>query len=124
MLQEHSRRLELLLMIGIGFVFVLWSCRQSELDSAHQNVKERADNLYIPEGGFVPDSETAIRVAEAVWIPIYGEAVMNKKPFKAELINDSLWIVVGTLHSGELGGVPYAEIQKADGRIVGVSHGK
>lgn len=34
----------------------------------------------------VPDEETAIRVAEAVWTPIFGkEAVESQRPFRAEL---------------------------------------
>ena len=28
---------------------------------------------YLPPDGVVPDSVTAARIAEAVWIPIYGE---------------------------------------------------
>jgi len=28
---------------------------------------------YIPPNGFVPDAATAGRIAEAIWIPIYGE---------------------------------------------------
>ena len=28
---------------------------------------------HVPPNGFVPDSETAIRIASAVWTPIYGE---------------------------------------------------
>jgi hypothetical protein len=28
---------------------------------------------HVPPKGFVPDAVTASRIAEAVWIPIYGE---------------------------------------------------
>lgn len=73
--------------------------------------------------GYVPDEETAIKIAEAVWLPIYGENVKDEKPFHASLKNDSIWIVEGTLHT-ELGGVARAEIQKRDGKILRVIHGK
>lgn len=83
---------------------------------------------YKPETGYVPDAETAIKIAEAVLIPIYGEKVINEeKPLKAEL-KDDIWIVTGTLHCPEgrdcLGGVAEIEISKDDGRILRVSHGK
>lgn len=72
---------------------------------------------------FVPNEETAIKVAEAIWYPIYGESIYQKKPFKAELKNE-VWIIKGSLPSGMKGGVPYIEIQKKDCKILKVTHGK
>ena len=47
---------------------------------------------YVPKDGFVPDAHTAIRIAEAVWIPIYGEQKLKKeKPFHAQYRDDH-WI--------------------------------
>lgn len=86
---------------------------------------ESQKHSFIPKDGFVPDKETAIRIAEAVWIPIYGEEKINsEKPFKATLSN-GVWMVEGSLPEGfEKGGVAIAEIAKKDGRIIRVSHGK
>jgi hypothetical protein len=76
-----------------------------------------------PPNGFVPDKETAIRIAVAVWEPIYGAAqIAWQKPYRVRLEN-GVWIVEGTLHA-ELGGVAAAEISKADGRVLRVSHGQ
>ncbi len=72
---------------------------------------------------YVPDKATAIKIAEAIWVPIYGKKIFNNKPFIAELRNDGVWIVEGTLKSGK-GGVPYIEIQKSDCKILKVIHGK
>lgn len=72
---------------------------------------------------YVPDKETAIKIAEAIWLPIYGEGIYNCKPFVAELRNDSIWVVQGTLTTGK-GGVPYIEIQKTDCKVLKVIHGK
>jgi hypothetical protein len=36
-----------------------------------------------PEAGFVPDQATAVRIAEAVWIPIYGEGIVEQRPYRA-----------------------------------------
>ena len=79
---------------------------------------------YVPRNGFVPDEKTAIRIAEAVWAPIYGEEqVAKERPFKAHL-KGGIWTVEGTLPTGRDGGVAVAEIRKADGKIIRVSHGK
>jgi hypothetical protein len=80
---------------------------------------------YMPSKGYVPDAKTAIRIAVAVWSPIYGEKkIQEEKPFKAKL-NKGVWIVEGSLPSGwQHGGVAIAEIAKRDGRILRVSHGK
>lgn len=80
-------------------------------------------NKSSERNGYVPDAETAIKIAEAAWFPIYGKEVLDEKPFQAILQNDSIWIVEGTLHD-ELGGVAHAEIQRKDGKILKVIHGK
>jgi hypothetical protein len=39
-------------------------------------------NSIRPKDGLVPDAETAMRIAEAVWIPIFGhEEVERLKTF-------------------------------------------
>ena len=52
---------------------------------------------YIPKTGFVPDSDTAVRVAEALLVPVYGkEHIESERPFTATLKND-VWTVEGSL---------------------------
>jgi hypothetical protein len=78
---------------------------------------------WAPPNGFVPNEATAIRIAVAVWEPIYGVAqIAAQKPYRARL-EKGVWIVEGTLNS-ELGGVAIAEIVKSDGRVLRVSHGR
>ena len=80
-------------------------------------------------GGYVPDVETAKRIAEAVWLPIYGaEEIESQKPFQVNFRN-GIWIVRGVLHNQNtnyivLGGTALAEISQKDGRIFKVSHGE
>ena len=79
---------------------------------------------YKPEEGYVSNEETAIKIAVAVWIPIYGEEeIENQKPYNAVLINE-VWHVTGSLPEGWLGGFAEAEIAKDDGRILRISHGE
>lgn len=79
---------------------------------------------FLPTEGYVPNEATAVRIAEAVWLPIYGEAVLKEKPFHATLA-DEIWTVEGTLAKEyQQGGVALAQISKIDGHIIRVSHGK
>src|ERR1017187_8441827 len=53
----------------------------------------------IPKKGYVPDSATAVRIAEAVLIPGYGQdKIESQRPFTAKL-KDDVWTVYGTVHS-------------------------
>ena len=42
---------------------------------------------------YVPNAETAIKVAEAIWLPIYGKNIEENKPFIASLNEKNVWIV-------------------------------
>lgn len=88
---------------------------------------------YPPKEGYVPDSDTAVRIAEAVLIPIYGKRqIESERPFTAKL-KDGMWTVSGTLHCPDgkggttttcVGGVAVVEISKADARILSMVHYK
>src|SRR5690242_532970 len=73
--------------------------------------------------GYVPNEETAIKVAEALWLPLYGANIYNHRPFKA-MLQDSIWVVEGTLDDGARGGVPHAEIRKKDCKVIRLYHTK
>lgn len=83
---------------------------------------------YVPPGGYVAAETTAVQIAEAVLVPIYGkETIEKEKPLIATLSGD-VWTVSGTLHNGffvkKNGGVALIEISKIDGKILRVTHGK
>ncbi len=88
---------------------------------------------YKPKAGYVPDAATAIGIAEAVLVPVYGkEQIESERPFAATL-KDEVWIVGGTLHCSDgkggdttlcAGGVATVKISKSDGRILYMMHGK
>jgi hypothetical protein len=84
-----------------------------------------AQSNYKPPQGYVPDAETAINIAVAVWEPIYGrDKIAEEKPYKAKLRN-GVWVIEGSLPAGHnVGGVALAEISKEDGRVLKVIHGK
>jgi hypothetical protein len=72
--------------------------------------------------GYVPDAATAIRIAEAVWEPIYGAArLARERPFQADLA-DCTWIVRGRKVPGTQNGALIAEIDERDARILRIGY--
>lgn len=89
------------------------------------SLASQAEQSYIPPKGFVPDEQTAVRIAEAVLSPIYGaDQIAREKPFTA-VLKGEVWTVEGHLPASQnRGGVALVEISKVDGRILRVTHGK
>ena len=85
---------------------------------------EKPKHTVDPKDGYVPTKEVAIKIAVAVWEPIYGaDKITDEKPYRATLAG-KVWTVEGSLPKGAKGGVAVAEISKKDGRVIRVSHGK
>ena len=124
-------------------VLCLFSCQEKKVidQSGFYYLVEENDTLITMESkiqpkceghglneakklGFVPDEETAIKIAESVWYPIYGSDIYTELPFKAEMVGDSIWFVHGTLPKGFFGGVCMIRIRKSDGKILFVGHEK
>ena len=82
-----------------------------------------ADNKsYTPKDGFVPNADTAIAIALAVWGPIYGEEhIEQQSPYRATL-SEGVWTVTGTLPENVFGGTAVAEIAKQSGCVLRVYH--
>ncbi|MGA1982150.1 MAG: NTF2 fold immunity protein [Acidobacteriaceae bacterium] len=89
---------------------------------------------FSPPGGFVPNEATAVKVAEAVLVPVYGEQqIASERPFHARRDGDT-WTVSGTLRCPDGkggttttlcdGGVAEVHISAADARILSMKHGK
>ena len=131
-----------LIIISFLSVYILEACNivgGSKIEVVEDNSLCREDSAVCLDkiaNGFVPDKETAAKIAVAVWSPIYGEEVIKQqKPYLVRLTNDSVWIVEGTLnennffmryfyHGHFLGGTAYIEIRKSDGKILRVIHGE
>ena len=87
---------------------------------------------YVPKTGYVPDSATAIQIAQAVLVPVYGQKqIESEKPFAAKLERD-VWTVTGTLHCANRsdgdsdceGGTAEVRLSKKDARILSMIHYK
>ena len=97
-----------LFVIGIGMVH-------------SQEPQETKELTLKPKGGYVPNAETAVRIGEAVLIPVYGEKQINQeRPFKATPEGD-VWRVTGTLNCAApecAGGTAVVRISKTAAEIL------
>jgi hypothetical protein len=77
--------------------------------------------IPVNEKGWVPDEATAIRIAEAVWLPIFGDGIYAFNPFKAEYnMLRNCWEVRGTLPENEIifAELPKIIINRNNGKII------
>ena len=72
----------------------------------------------------INNQDDAIKTAEKEWIKHYGKNIYNEKPFKAEIKNDSIWVITGTLPEDYDGGVLYIEINAKNCKILNITHSK
>lgn len=82
----------------------------------------------LPEGGYVPDATTSVRIAEAVLIPIYGtKQIGYERPFHATLDRDT-WTISGSLHCKNtantvcVGGTAIVQLSKTTGEVLLLVH--
>lgn len=86
-----------------------------------------------PKHAPVPDTEAAIARAEVALIPVYGKKqIESERPFTATLKGD-VWTVWGTLYCPDgkggtrtdcEGGVAMVKIDKRNGHVLHMEHGK
>lgn len=134
------------MILGCSYFVTLWSCDEAK-DSCNRSRSSAACNLpsacttknfdkfdYVrhvflssksvqPKNGIVPDAKTAVAIAYAVALPIYGEqAIHSELPFRSQLKNGS-WIVLGTLNCKNcMGGTIMVQIDQRSGRILYINH--
>jgi hypothetical protein len=88
---------------------------------------------YVSAGGYVPNEVVAVKIAEAVLMPVYGEKqIASERPFKATL-KDDVWTVQGTLTCPDgkggittfcVGGTATVKLSKVDARVLFMMHYK
>lgn len=85
------------------------------------------DNGLLEQIYVVPDERTALKIAKAVWLPIYGGKNLLGYSYKIELIEGKFWIIIGVKkinrYFGSQGGGPYIHIERETGTILQVGHG-
>jgi hypothetical protein len=64
--------------------------------------------------------------AEKIWVEIYGDDVIEQKPYEVSFDEDNnVWLVNGVFHEkNAFGGVAYILIEKDTGKVLAVWHTK
>ncbi len=77
------------------------------------------ENQDSPQINYVPNEQTAVRVAEVIWTELWGEKFVNGcKPFSADS-SKGVWHVHGKIPSpGSLGGTIHMKLQICDCKIL------
>ena len=117
--------LGLLLIIALSLAIFFGVKSKSGETDGNMLKKYGVNENFIPDKGMIPDEETAKKIADAVFIQIYGDSINDKKPFDVKFDEEyKVWVVKGTLKANEIGGVPNIIIRKSDGKIIAVWHTK
>jgi hypothetical protein len=81
---------------------------------------------FISSNGYIPDKETAIKIAKAIWQPIYGKRELFLLSYDVKLENESVWVIEGysnlQIFFNKFGGGPIIKIDKFSGRVLYVGH--
>lgn len=78
---------------------------------------------FMPKDSLVPDKITALKIADAIWQPIYRKELYQYWPFSATLNEKNQWVVKGTRSKNQAFiGIPIMIIEKSDGKIVKIDH--
>jgi len=86
------------------------------------SLAQNVPKVFECNGGVVADKETAIRIAEAILFPVYGEsAIRGQRPYQVAL-KDGQWTVDGTERPGFVGGRFHIIIVQLDARIVEIGY--
>ena len=117
-------------LIGLCLLLVLMGCQTNASHESHSAPDpedysvEAFKEPYTPKEGIIPDEATAVSVAEAVLVPIYGkELVDSEKPFHAKL-QKNIWKVTGHMREGRKGGTAELYLQRSDGKVLRIIHGE
>jgi len=95
---------------------------KEELDAVL--AKKPGHNVVDNKELIVKDSNTAIKIAEAILFEIYGkENIEEQKPYEKYLIKN-YWVISGTLPEGSKGGTFLIIINAKNSQVLKITHGK
>ncbi|OBW42061.1 hypothetical protein AB670_01579 [Chryseobacterium sp. MOF25P] len=120
------------IIFNLLFVLFIFSCTKNpeifkennDLKHAESELKNALINNEILPDKVIPDSQTAVDVAENFLFNIYGkENIIQQRPYNLNFIDD-YYIIEGTLPKNTLGGTFLIIINSKDGKIIKLTHGK
>ena len=79
--------------------------------------------VSLPEQAELP-MEKLITIAEKELVKVYGKRVLKQRPWKITHNDEKSITLTGTFHGHGLGGVAEISLQKSDGKVLHMIHGK
>jgi len=78
---------------------------------------------YVPPNGFIADQQTALKVADAILVGVYGEKqIATERPLKVAPVKHDVWLVWGTVPKNLVGGAAVIKLSKKSGRVLFLTH--
>ena len=70
------------------------------------------------------DETSAVKIAEAIFVKVYGERALEQKPWKVKTErDDTVFFVEGTLKTTK-GGVAEIRLKRSNAEVISIFHGK
>ena len=79
--------------------------------------------VFLPEQAELP-LEKLITIAEKELVKVYGKRVLKQRPWKIIRSDEKSITLTGTFHVQGLGGVAEITLQKSNGKVLNMIHGK
>lgn len=84
--------------LALILVFIFISCNEKNIGLKKTDLKY--SKIIIFQGHAVPDTFTAVSIAEIIWLANYGNGILNERPYVVNIIakDDTIWNIQGTNH--------------------------
>ena len=107
------------------YVFIAFSKKNNTLQKIllidYKTLKIIAENtIFLQE---LP-LEKLITIAEKELVKVYGKRVLKQRPWKITRSDEKSITLTGTFHVRGVGGVAKISLQKSDGKVLHMIHGK
>lgn len=124
-------------MLLIGVVLIIYCHNYEQVESFHLNDYQEYIESFSSqkvlgreeEVGEIKNFKEAKKIAEKIWIEVYGEEVLKKRPYKVFFdYEKEVWLVQGSIPSKRYevvnGGVPYFIVEKKTGKVLAIWYDK
>lgn len=93
-----------------------------DLNDYSDTIEKFKSDKYVNKS---TDAESVKAEAEKIWIEIYGDDIIDQRPYKVSFDDENkTWLVEGTIPKNVDGGVAYILIEKDTGKVLAVWHTK
>jgi hypothetical protein len=114
-----------------GLLFIILSINFFGCNENKQKIRllNYSKSIVLP-GHVVPDTSTAVKIAELLWLSHYGEYVIKERPYEVtlEFGIDTIWHIRGIAYFSDdkrlfsFGSLAYISIRSRDCKIIEMNH--